>query len=623
VGAPSVPARSVVLLAAVLVLVLTPAGGPDAVRATQDADPENLPENAAEDGAGDAAGSLLDDEELDCEPHPDPDGHEPPCNPHLAASEWSANHRTSYTQGSSPYPGPTGPAEHLNVDQVGMAAAPIIVQFSPEYPDGGQVVWGSTVGFTGQVFKLDAENHEVIDEWYPAFDGGEGLGSATPSGAYNVLDRDNRLIVAREQGLHVFGDDGQDHRSPIERIALFELPDEELCRPDEEDRFVGITMTYDGHVVFATRLGIVGVVPRDPERMTPEHVRTFSLNGDRCGDPEIDELDLEEVANTLSTDTDGGIYVQSSVATWRVNWDGEELSEGWRVEYEDARQPGGRLGRGSNSSASVMGTDPDADQFVVVYDNAEVFNLLLLWRDAIPDDWEGIDGEDRRVACKEPITFGKEDPEATFSEQSVLVRGYGTLLVNDRMTFDPLFARVPNRYGGYTQIFGGAPGNEPRGMERIDWDPETRTCGTAWADPDISIPNTIPTMSAEDGVVYAVGVRGASWGLEALDWETGERLFWVPSSRLVTSNSFWAATTVGPDRSIYSGTLGGVTRWKACDPATDDPCGDRLGVFEAALGAGGWRRLPSMLVLGGLVLLAVGLTTVAVATRRRRRTAGA
>lgn len=110
-------------------------------------------------------------------------------------------------------------------------------------------------------------------ELYPALDGGEGFASGSPSGAYNVLDRDNRLIVARERGLGVFGDDG-DASSPIELVHRFDLPAEELCRREERDHLVGITMTYDGHVAFATRLGTVGVVPRDPAEMIPENTPT-------------------------------------------------------------------------------------------------------------------------------------------------------------------------------------------------------------------------------------------------------------------------------------------------------------------------------------------------------------
>ena len=46
-----------------------------------------------------------------CRPVGAPRGEEPLCNPHLADSPWPGNHRNSYAQASSPFVGPTGPAE--------------------------------------------------------------------------------------------------------------------------------------------------------------------------------------------------------------------------------------------------------------------------------------------------------------------------------------------------------------------------------------------------------------------------------------------------------------------------------------------------------------------------------
>lgn len=558
------------LMAAVagLVLTLLPASG---LAAGHDPPPTTAPLSAPGD-------------DLDCYPLPDPDGNEPVCNPHLAQTAWSANHRTSYTQGSSPLPGLTGPPAHVNVHHEGLPAVPIVLTFSPPYPDGSYVVWGSTIGFTGEVFKLDPETFAIIDEYRPAFEDGEGMQQASPSGAYNVLDRDNHLIVARGTGLEVYGDDPSDRMSRINLFHRLEVPEEVMCRPDEDDTLVGITMTYDGHVVFATRLGIVGVVPRWIDHMTTDEMRTFSINGERCDDDSVDEEELEEIANTLAADEDGGIYVQTSKQTWRVDWDAQQLTPAWSVPYTDDRVgEGGRLGRGSNSSASVMGKDPDEDRFVVVYDNAEIFNVVYLWRDEIPAGWEPPGGEPDRVACKVRADFGRDDDEA-WSEQSVLVRGYGALVVNDRMSAAPLFEQTPNEFGGFWQVTGGVPGNEPRGMQRVDWDPATRTCATTWTNPEVAVPNTIPTMSADTGLVYAIGVRDGEWGLEVLDWETGEEVLFVSSSHHPKQNSLWAATQVGPDESVWSGTFGGVTRWSPCDPEADEVCGKRLDPLTATIG---------------------------------------
>ena len=506
---------------------------------------------------------------------------EPPCNPHLAQTVWSANHRNAYAQGSSPFPGPVGPATSIDVHHEGVVGDPIVLTFSPAYPDGGHVVWGSTVGPTGEVFKLDPESFTVIDEFRAQLEGGEAPQEAGMSGAYNVLDRDNHLIVARQQALEVYADaDPADRFSDVARIHQFPLPDAAFCRPSSDERLIGINMTYDGHVAFATSLGNVGVVPRDLERMRADHLAVHRLNGAACDDTDVAEDELAQVANTISVDEDGGIHVITGDALHRVDWDGRTLRAGWRVDYASDRGSGGSLGPGSGASPTLMGTRPQDDRFVVIYDDEEVFNLMLVWRDEIPADWDGLPGEDRRVACTVPVDFGRDDG-AAFSEQSPLVRGRSVVLVNDRMPLHPLMELVPSRAFGWAQLASGVPGNEPRGVERIDWNPETRTCETVWERPDLAVPNAIPTMSAATDTFYAVGVRDGTWTLEAVDWDTGEQRFTVPTSLVPTQNSLWAATTVGPEGTVWSGTFGGVTRWRPCQGVD---CGRRPGTVEHLVG---------------------------------------
>jgi len=101
-------------------------------------------------------------------------------------------------------------------------------------------------------------------------------------------------------------------------------------------------------------------------------------------------------------------------------------------------------------------------------------------------------------------------------------------------------------------------------------------------------------MSAATDLFYGVGLRDGEWGTGAVDLATGESRFWLPSSgpaceaeamdavdparrpamdaiieRLPNSceNSFYAATEVGPDGSIYTGTFLGVTSYL---PTADD-----------------------------------------------------
>lgn len=488
--------------------------------------------------------------------------HEPPCNPHLALSGWGGSHRASYASGSSPYPAPHADDE-VTLQRVTLpgapSAVPITVTFSGAYPDGGRVAWMSTV-VGSAIHKVDVESGQVVDSVYPQ----AAPTSVGISGAYNLLDRDDHFFVGRADAIEVYGDEVPgDRRSPIALLGTLTLPPSALCGQD--DKLVGITMTYDGYVAFATARGVVGVVPRDLRRFDTDHLRTFGLNGDRCDQP---DEELEVVSNSISADEDGGIYVVTSQAMNRVQWDGRRLRLGWKGSYDVGPPPSGvRLGAGSGSTPDVMGTGEDRDRFVVITDGGPLMKLVLFWRGRIPRDWRPIaPGVDRRIACQVPVTFGDPDATRTTSEQSVLTNGYTSVIVNNSLRDESVLDAVPAQLRpAVAAELGGDPNQAPYGMERIDWDPRTRTCEVRWTNSEVSIPNAIPTLSTESGLVYGQGQRGGTWGLEGVDLRTGEQVLWVPSGPTPASNSFYAATEVGPDGDVWQGTSGGIDVYRGPD----------------------------------------------------------
>ncbi|MEZ5239712.1 MAG: hypothetical protein R2716_12470 [Microthrixaceae bacterium] len=517
---------------------------------------------------------------------------EPPCNPTLPASPWGTSHRSSYAQASSSYPGPDG--TDVVARHAALPGVPVQLQFSDRYDDGGIAAWGSLVGDPDRrvVVKLDHDTGEVIDEYVPAEREPDPPPSAagSVSGAYNMLDADGRFYVGRQRSIEVFADSVEGDRfSPIELVKRFTLPDGVFCVP--EDVIAGATLTYDGHVAFVTEYGKVGTVPREPEAMTADSVVVYSIN-DTC-DPAAAAAP-ETVSNNIAADETGGIYVVTSQAMHRVDWDAEAatLQPAWSAPYSTGTEPASaiRLGVGSGSTPSLMGTDDDDDRFVVITDGQELMHLVLFWRDEIPDDWQPVaEGADPRIACEVPVTFGDPGATRSVSEQSVLVRGYATVHVSNLLVDDSAFEGLEGTTASaLAALEGGNPAQAPTGIERIDWDPESRSCETVWANVELSIPNGIPTMSAATDLFYGVGQRDGEWGIEAVDFDTGESRFWLPSGgeacdgealdsldparrpaldgileRLPNSceNSFYAATEVGPDGSVYTGTFLGVTSY--------------------------------------------------------------
>ncbi|MCX6394917.1 MAG: hypothetical protein NTV23_00330 [Propionibacteriales bacterium] len=506
---------------------------------------------------------------------------EPPCNPYLADSPWTGSHRNPYAQDSSPFPGPTGPADRVGVAHAAVGAVPVVLSFSPTYPDGKRVIWASTVGVTGEVIKVDPETVTVIDKYIPQLEAGAPPVQPGVSGAYNLVDSQNRVFVPAGTTLQVFGDavPGQ-RRSAIALLKEFTLPPEALCG---DDKVVGIAMTYTGRIAFATQHGVVGTLPRDPALMDAAHLRTYSINGSDCAGG---AGGIEDVSNSIAVDENNGIYVVTSHAMYRFADGVDGPTPVWRSGYAGAGLTGsGRISGGSGSTPTLMGVRQD-DRFVVITDGARTMNLVLMWRDKIPTGWTPVrPGADRRIACEVPLVFGNEPGTESLSEQSVVVRGKTAVVVNNLQGFDEVLSQLPGQLSIYTALVSGLPLNAPKGVERVDWNPVTRRCDVVWANPTASIPNGIPTLSTASKMVYGIGVHGGVWSLDGLDLATGRLTLSVPTTALPTSNSTYAGATIGPDQTIWTGTFGGITRFRQC--AVGQVC-EKPGPIEPLLG-----RFPS------------------------------
>ena len=489
--------------------------------------------------------------------------HEPLCNPYVA-SDWSINHRNAYEQDSTPYAGPTSASAvklqrvNLGIDQ---GTLPFL-QFSSPYADGGRVAWYSEVTQPDSTIigKLDVASGKLLATYRK-----QGTTLASPSGAYTLLDRNGRFVLGKGRVLTAYADAKPGVRSSaVATVKAFQLPASAFC--GSGDRLVGIVLMWTGDIAFATANGVVGVVPDDPARWTAPDVRVYSVNSPQAC---AGNGNLETVSNSIAADENGAIYVVTSSAQYRFKWDGAQVRPTWRVAYRsDGYQGGIRLGDGSGSSPTLMGTAKRDDKLVVITDGEKVMHLLFMWRDHIPKGWKAIaPGEDRRIACDVPVDFGDPSIAKAQSEQSVAVRGYGAVVVNNSLKNTTLFDAL----GGslhYTAavLASGTPLIAAHGMERVDWDPKTRSCHVRWANRTVSIPNAIPTISGGSDTVYAVGQRNGVWGLEGVNFSTGASRVWVPAGLLPGDNSVYADSEVAPDGSVWTGTWGAADIYRAVHP---------------------------------------------------------
>jgi hypothetical protein len=522
--------------------------------------------------------------ELRCVTPNAPDGFQPPCNPYIADSAYPTAHLNNYAQDSTLLRGPE-PGDAMQVENHLILGVPIGAIFSPAYPDGRVAVWLSTINAyeNGALTKVDAADGRVIDRYTSVLGDGQIPSAEYPaiSRTYGFLDYKNRLYRASGNNIEVLGDlEPENFLSKIGRLAVYTLPAEARCR--EDDYIVGVFPLWNGQVGFSTSRAMVGVfTPDRPEGMSAD-LTVFSINGpERCADPEVTEDDLETTSNNPANDESNAIYPITDEALYRLKLVGGKLQLDWRSTYETGTAGGGgvRLDAGSGSSPTLMGNADDRDRFVVFTDGSQLMNLVLMWRDQIPAGWRPIKpGKDPRIACEVPVRFGDPLRLSSQSEQSVVVRGYGAYIPNNQLrntiVTDTILRAlaligVPDVQTinlAVAGLLGGIPINAPHGFERIDWDPETRSCKVRWVNKDVSIPNGVPYLSVTSGLVYGIGQRNGVFGLEGMDMETGESVLWVPGGVLTSYNSYYTALNIGPDGSAWTGGFQGFTVYRPQRP---------------------------------------------------------
>lgn len=466
----------------------------------------------------------------------------PPRNPWLADSGYPLGHGNSAQQDSVPQAGPAGPGRALAPDEI--AYAPVGpghfgAATSGPYPDGRRVHWSNGLD---RIVKIDPESFAVLathllpgvrsyteaeaDASIAAFDAGthgilaiwrafrEARKLRDLSGVYTLLDRDGIYYVGDAHGtITAWGDaDPRDRGSAIEKKRELRLP------PEATGLLVGMNMTFDGWLLVATEHGYVVAVRRDFGATHVARLRYSEGAEDASSAP-----GYGWVRNGLATDEDGGIYLASQDHLHKVVWTGDRLSTdeadgAWTARYLNG------WGHGTGATPSLMGFGAE-DRFVVITDGEPLMNLVLFWRDAIPEGWRQLPGApDRRIAGMLPANMGDPELHAIQSEQSVVVAGTGALVVNNTPRNVPWY--LPERAKalliGY---LGSDPEYQPFGAQKFAWNPGAQRLEQAWVNREVSSPSSVPIASYASGLVYLIGARGGKWTLEAIDWESGASAF--------------------------------------------------------------------------------------------------
>jgi len=326
-------------------------------------------------------------------------------------------------------------------------------------------------------------------------------------GGYAVLDSSERLVTPLPDGVI-----GRFDARDLAAVDDFDV--RAALQPGE-----GITSVipdWSGLLWFVGREGTVGVL--DPAT----GVARSLLAGP--GDSPVD------IENSFAV-VEGGAYVVTGAELLRLSVVAGAPVVDWRLPYDrGTRLKPGQTSRASGTTPTVFG---DGGRYVAITDNADPRMRVVVF---------DVSGPSPVEYCAVPV-FG-EGQSAT--ENSLIALG------------DSLI--VESNYGYSVTAVAGGHSTVP-GLARVDV--TDSGCSLAWERDDITIPSLVSKGITSDGAVLTYTKEPSAlgtdaWWFTAVDAESGEMRWRRLAGVGPLLNNHYAAGYVGPDGSVYVGTISGV-----------------------------------------------------------------
>jgi outer membrane protein assembly factor BamB len=322
-----------------------------------------------------------------------------------------------------------------------------------------------------------------------------------------VLDAQQRLVTPLPGGV-VARFDGRD------LAALDEFDVSGSLLPGEG--ITSVVPDWSGLLWFVGREGTVGL-------LDPASGNAASLLAGPGGTP----VDIE---NSFAV-TERGAYVVTGEELMRVEAvDGAPVIV-WRAAYDrGTRLKPGQTSRASGTTPTVFGA---GGRYVAITDNADPRMRVVVF---------DVSGQNPRELCAVPVFA--EGESAT--ENSLIAMG------------DALI--VESNYGYSVTAVAGGHTTTP-GLARIDV--TDAGCSLGWETDAVTIPSLVSKGVLADGAVLTYTKESSAlgtdaWWFTAVDASTGELLWRRLAGVGPLLNNHYAAGYVGPDGSVYVGTISGV-----------------------------------------------------------------
>ena len=430
----------------------------------------------------------------------------PPRHPFMAPNGRSNIHDDAYMSDVYAGPGPLGRDMTRSSTLQGAECA------SVTFDRAGRIV-SICMGLEGpRLVLLDARTLALLAAFpLPP----RAPGTANPfndfsGGGYFYLDdRDRAVIPTTSRHIWVVGQtDG-----PLGPGFALERDYDLSGVTAQDDKLFSVLPDWSGRLWFVSQRGVVGTVePASGE------VRTLDL--------------AEQVTNSFAVDDEGGVYIVSDAALYRLDATASGApSVTWREEYPNSGvQKPGQVSPGSGTTPTVLGSE-----YVAITDNADPMAVVVYRR--------AKSVRRSRLVCRQPVFA----PGASATDNSLIGIGRSLVVENN------------HGYAGVTSTSGG--GTTSPGIERVDFTGNGR-CTTVWRSQETA-PSVVPKLSLANGLVYTYTKPehpSDPWYLTAIDFRTGATVYKRLAGTGLGFNNNYAPVSLGPDGTAYVGVLGGLAR---------------------------------------------------------------
>ncbi|MCW2793924.1 MAG: hypothetical protein JWO76_3022 [Nocardioides sp.] len=426
-----------------------------------------------------------------------------PQHPGLAPNGTSSMHDDAWASDTYAWAGPLGESPDVDTAWYGLEECATLA-----FDSHGRLValCGDLQGPTLHV--IDAESmRPLVTKDLPDRPGGGKPWENLCAGAYFYLDSHDRAVVATtDRRLLVVATSDAEGDADLTTQASFDLSD----RIPADDCLIAVLPDWSGAIWWETQHGRVGTVDPDTGRSSV--------------------LDLgEDIANSFATDAEGGVYVVTTEALYRLGTRDRKPTVTWRSTYDrGSGEKSGQLSQGSGTTPTLL-----PGGLVAITDNAEPRMHVQFYRRS--------DGD---LVCESAVF--EDDKSAT--ENSLVSVGTGVIVENNHGYDGPL-----------STMFGRTT---DAGLARVDV--ADGKCSVAWTS-ELAAPSSVPKVSLATGLLYAYTKEHSWWGANAwyftaVDARTGRRVFSVRTGLGTLLNNHYAAVTIAKDGSAYVATLGGLVR---------------------------------------------------------------